>query len=249
MLTACCGRAAAARSGHSATGKASSDQAARLLGPTLTTHGGRRQLPTDGRCSRASSLSWSATGRPAPLPTTSHDDDQVQVDSPLAQHGLRQLRGPAPTSGRRRAVVDTAGDHADSGPSQPCGAGPRHARDLFPVGHSGRRNARTPDAGRWRPDSGHLDAQTPAPDTGHWTGPVEHRTLAPDTGHRMLDTNADTVTTAQLASGPPWPPRERPQAETPNRACALARPAGCSAAPPAKPRPAYCCPQTITSRA
>jgi hypothetical protein len=69
-----------------------------------------------------------------------------------------------------------------------------------------------------------------------WTGPVEHRTLAPDTGHRMPDTNADTVTTAQPASGPPCHHAERPHAKTPNHACALALPAGCSAAPPAKPR-------------
>jgi hypothetical protein len=94
---------------------------------------------------------------------------------------------------------------------------------------------RTPDAGGRTVDTWTL--RRPAPDTGHLTGPVDHRTLAPDAGHRMPDTNADTVTTAQPASGPLWPPRERPQAETPNRACALALPAGYSAAPPAKPRP------------
>jgi hypothetical protein len=193
-------------------------------------------------------------GRPPgrPGPTANHLPRQRPSPSrpfvgparpaPASRVRLQPRADDAP-SWTRRATTPTPGH-----PSH-AAAGLHHARDLIPVGYSGRRNARTPDAGRWRPDSGHLDAQTPAPDTGHWTGPVEHRTLAPDTGHRMLDTNADTVTTAQLASGPPWPPRERPQAETPNRACALARPAGCSAAPPAKPRPAYCCPQTITSRA
>jgi hypothetical protein len=65
----------------------------------------------------------------------------------------------------RRATTPTPGH-----PSH-AAAGLHHARDLIPVGHSGRRNARTPDAGRWRPDSGHLDAQTPAPDTGHLDRP------------------------------------------------------------------------------
>jgi hypothetical protein len=93
---------------------------------------------------------------------------------------------------------------------------------------------RTPDAGGRTVDTWTLRRPHRTPVT--WTGPVDHRTLASDTRHQTPDTNADTVTTAQLVSGPPWPPRERPHAETPNHACALAPPAGCSAAPPAKPR-------------
>jgi hypothetical protein len=71
------------------------------------------------------------------------------------------LEGQAPTWGRRRAMVDTAGDHADPGHPSRAAAGPTATpHDLIPVGHYGRR----------RPDTGHLDAQTPAPDTGHRTG-------------------------------------------------------------------------------
>jgi hypothetical protein len=135
---------------------------------------------------------------------------------------------PRATSWTRRATTPTPGH-----PSH-AAAGLHHARDLIPVGHSRRRNARTPDAGGRTADTWTLRRPHRTPVT--WTGPVEHRTLASDTGHQLPDTNADTVTTAQLVSGPPWPPRERPHAETPSRACALARPAGCSAAPPAKRR-------------
>jgi hypothetical protein len=116
---------------------------------------------------------------------------------------------------------------------------PAHATPAtsFPLdtADAATRGHRTLDAGGRTVDTWTLRRPHRTPVT--WTGPVEHRTLAPDTGHRMPDTNADTMTTAQLASGPPWPPRERPHAEPPNRACALALPAGCSAAPPAKPRP------------
>ena len=44
----------------------------------------------------------------AHCPTAAHDDDQVEADPPLAQHELRQPPGPAPTSGRRGAVMDPA---------------------------------------------------------------------------------------------------------------------------------------------
>jgi len=62
-------------------------------------------------------------------------------------------------------------------------------------------DGRAPDSGRRSQVAGHRtagrpDSRTPRPDG--WT---------PDTGHRMPDTNADTVTTAQRASGSPWPPR------------------------------------------
>jgi hypothetical protein len=110
---------------------------------------------------------------------------------PMAQHGLRQPRGPGSNLGQMTRVVDTAGDHATLA-IQPCGCLP-HAtlHDLIPIGHSGRRKARTPDAhiGRRRPDTGHLDARTPAPDTGHRSlgqAPV-------DTGHRRGQGNDSTA--------------------------------------------------------
>ena len=174
----------------------------------------------------------------APLPTTSHDDDQVQVDPPLAQHGLRQLRGPGSNLGQTTRRRGHGGRPRRPRPSQPCGCRPTprpRPHSALDTADAATHGHRTPDAGGRTVDTWTLRRPHRTPVT--WTGPVEHRTLAPDAGHRMPDTNADTVTTAQPASGPPWPPRERPHAETPNRACALALPAGCSAAPPAKPRP------------
>jgi hypothetical protein len=105
---------------------------------------------------------WPGCARPT---TTTKSKSTLR----LAQHGLRQLRMPGATSGGRRAVVDTAGHHADPGPSQPCGCRPTPR----PRPHS-RWTQQTPqrtDTGRWRPDSGHLDAQTPAPNTGHLDRP------------------------------------------------------------------------------
>jgi hypothetical protein len=173
-------------------------------------------------------------GRPDPLLTTSHDDDQVQSrpsagparPAPASNARLQPRADDAP-SWTRRATRPTPGhpSHAAAGLHQPATSLPLDTADAATHGH------RTLEAGQWTP--GRSDART---GTGHWTGPVDHRTLASDTGHQMPDTNADTVTTAQLVSGPPWPPRERPHAETPNRACALALPAGCSAARPAKRR-------------
>jgi hypothetical protein len=74
--------------------------------------------------------------------------------------------------------MDTAGDHADPGHPSRAAAGPTATpHDLIPVGHNGRR----------RPDTGHLDAQTPAPDTDHWTGPTGTPDARPDTAHRTPD--------------------------------------------------------------
>jgi hypothetical protein len=143
-------------------------------------------------------------GRPGPLLTTSHDDDQVQVDPPLAPaRPVASFEGQAPTSSRRHAAMDTAGDHAD--PAIPAVRLP--APPPQPVTSCPSDTADAATHGRRGPDTGHLDAQTPAPDTGHvdrhpWDTGRSHRTL--DTGCR---TNADTVTTAPPASGPPWPPR------------------------------------------
>jgi hypothetical protein len=229
-LTPCCGRAAAARSSHSSAGKASSDQAARPLGPTLTTQRGRRQLPTDGRCSRASSLSGSATRSTwphcQPLPTTTTKSKSTLR---LAQHGLRQLRGPGSNLGQTTRRRGHGGDHA---------------RDLFPVGHSGHRNARTPDAGRWRPDSGHLDAQTPAPDTVNWTGPVEHRTL--DTGCQTR-TRTRWRQHSRHLDLPGHHASDRTLRRPTVRVLSHYQPAARPLRRPSR-APAHSCPQTITGR-
>jgi hypothetical protein len=85
----------------------------------------------------------------------------------------------APTRADHEPVVDAAGDHADPGHPSRAAACPTAAlHDLTSAGHSGRGNARTPD-------SGHLDAQTPAPDTGHRS----RGQARVDTGrsHRTLD--------------------------------------------------------------
>jgi hypothetical protein len=131
-------------------------------------------------------------GRPGHCPTTAHDDDQVEADPPLAQHGQCQPRGPGSNLGQTTRRRGHGGRPRRPRPSQPCGCRPhRHA----PRPHS-RRTQRTPEAGHWIP--GRSDAST------------GHRSLgqAPrHTGHRTPDRNADTVTTAQPVSGPPWPPR------------------------------------------
>ena len=133
----------------------------------------------DGRTSHASSLSRSA------WPTANHLPRRPS-DPPLAQHGLPQLRGQAPTSGRRRAVTDMAGDHPTPAiPSRAAAGPPPRPRDLIAVGHRGRRNARTPG-----PDTGHLDARTPAPDTGH----VDRHPWDTGRSHRTLDTGCRTRT-------------------------------------------------------
>jgi hypothetical protein len=119
----------------------------------MTTQRGHRQLPTDGDPRRIPPL---PVGHPADLahcPTTAHHDDQAEADPPLAQHGLSQPRGPGSTLGRRRAVVDTAGDHAD--PGHPAVRLPAHRHAPRP--HS-RRTPRTPEAGGWTP--GRPDART-----------------------------------------------------------------------------------------
>jgi hypothetical protein len=182
-LTACCGRAAAARSSHSSAGKPSSDQAARLLGPTLTTQRGRRQLPTDGRCSRASSLSGSATGQPGPI-ANHFPRRRPSPSRPSAwpSTACASFESQAPTSGRRRAVVDTAGDHAGPRPSSHAAAGPRPARDHFPLDTAdvATHGHRTLEAGQWTP--GRSDARTGHRSLGQapWNTGRSHRTL--DTG-------------------------------------------------------------------
>ena len=119
-----------------------------------------------------------------PLSRSATRDDQVQVDPPLAQHGLRQLRAPSFNLGQTTRRHGHGGRPRRPRPSQRCVCRPhRHTRDLIPAGHSGRRNARTPRAEHWTPERS--DARTGHRSRGQ--APVGHRTLAPDTGHRTPD--------------------------------------------------------------
>jgi hypothetical protein len=192
------GRAAAASSSHSPAGRALRD--VRGLGPsrTMTTQRGHRQLPTDGRSSPASPLSRSATGSTGPTAQPPpHDDDQVEADPaagparpvPASRARLQPRADDAP-SWTRRATTPTPAIPAVRLPAPP----PRPTTS-FP--------SDTTDTGGRTLAPGRSDART-----GHRftrTGPAGHRTPTPDTDH--LDRNADTVTTAPPASGPPWPPR------------------------------------------
>jgi hypothetical protein len=184
MLTAGCGRAAAASSSHSAAQRLSEASRPRRRPHTMTTQRGYHQLPPDGRSSRASSLS-----RPA-WSSANHLSRRPSPSRPSAGPAR-----PAPASSARLQPRQTTRRHEHGGrPRRPgypkrTAAGPRHTPQPHSLSDTATHRHRTPD-------TGHLDAQAP----------VGHRMLAPDTGHRMPDTNADTVTAAQPASGPPWPP-------------------------------------------
>jgi hypothetical protein len=188
-LTAGSGRAAAARSSHRAAQRLSEASRPSPRPRTMITQRGHCRLPRR-RSSCASSLSRSATRSTWPIahhlprrrPSPSRPSAGPARPAPASNARL-QPRAEDALSWTRRATTPTPGH-----PSH-AAAGLHHARDLIPIGHSGRRNPRTPDAGRWRPDSGHLDAQTPAPDTGrvdrhvwtldarigHWTPAARHQ--------------------------------------------------------------------------
>jgi hypothetical protein len=159
-----------------------------------------------------------ATAQPPPTTTA-----RSKPTPRLAQHRLRQLRARGADSGRRRAGHGRSGRPRRPRPSQPYGSLP-HRRAPGPhFGRTQRTRQRTntgrphrtptPDAGQRTP--GHSDARTGhwtsvpwtgkrgcrshrTPDTGHWT---------PDAGRRTLAEDADRLTTARPASGPPGPPR------------------------------------------
>jgi hypothetical protein len=190
-----CGRS----SSHSPARRLSETPGDSVLGRTMTTQRGHRQLPADGRSSPASRLS--PVGHPVDLahcPTPAHDDDQVEADPPLAQHDLCQPRGPGSNLGQTTRRRGHGGRPRRPRPSQPCGCRPhRHA----PRPHSGRTQ-QTPE-----PDTGHLDAQTPAPDTDHLDRP--RGTPDTRTGHRTPDAgqergHGDDSTAGVRTS---WPPR------------------------------------------
>jgi hypothetical protein len=195
-LTAGCGRAAAASSSHSAAQRLSEASRPRPRPHTMTTQRGHHQLPSDGRSSRASSLSrsaWpSANHLPRRRPSPSRPFAGPARPAPASSARLQPRADDAP-SWTWRATTPTPAipSRTAAGPT----ATPRY---LIAVGHRGHRDAQTPNAGHWTP--GRSDARTGHRPPGQ--APGGHRTLAPDTGHRMPDTNADTVTTPQPASGP-----------------------------------------------
>jgi hypothetical protein len=200
----------------------------------------------------------------APLPPTTTAESKPTP--PLAQRGLSSLDPP----GSDEPVVDTAGEHADSGHPSHAAACPTAAlHDLISVGHSGRGNARTPDAG-------HPDAQTPAPDSGHRSrGQTRVETGRP---HRTLDAGrwprmVDTLTKARPAPHLPRPRRPaaahwatqrcscgqrlqrlatltaRRWGHLPARDCLLPCRVAARSLRRLSRASAHCCPRTITGRA
>jgi hypothetical protein len=199
----------------------------------MTTQRGRRQLPTDGDPPRIQ-----------PLPV------DHAVEAATVQHRPRQrprskptLRWPSTACASLGRQVYLGGDDVPSwtrrattpptipAPRLPAPL-PRCTTSFRPdTADAGTHRHRT-HTGRRRPDTGHLDAQTPAPDTGHRSvgqPPVGHRTLAPDT-------DADRATTAQPASGPPGASWTSDRTLDPSRVPALARPGSCWVATLARPR-------------
>lgn len=132
-------------------------------------------------------------GRASHCPTTSHDDGHVQADASC------DPTRPIPASiarfrpGRRRTGRGYTGR-----PWRPRPAATLH--DLTPVGHSGRGNARTPDA-----HTGH-GHRTPVA----WTGRVDNRTLAPDTGRGRGRGDEGTVGISTSCATTPSGPRAEP---------------------------------------
>jgi hypothetical protein len=137
----------------------------------------------------------------------------------LAQHRLRQLRAPGSqlrqTTSRswtQRATTPTPAIPAIRQPAPPPRSRTSPRPDTADAA-THRHRTPTPDADTGRrhrtPDSGHLDAQTPAPDTGHRS----RGQASVDTGHshRTPDTGRwpRTRTGDEGAAGIPtsWPPR------------------------------------------
>jgi hypothetical protein len=209
---------------------------------TMATQGGHPPAADlDGRTSYASSLSRSAYHCQPPPTTTTKSKSTLRWPSTASASFERQ----APTSGRRRAVMDLAGDHADPGhPSRAAGGPTATPRDLIPVGHSGRRNARTPGAGHWTPGrsgtrTGHRSRGqapwTPDARTGHWTPDVGH-----ERGHRDDSTAGIRTFLAATPSDRTLRPatvlmlsHNQPAARPP---------------PPASGASAHCSPRTISGR-
>jgi hypothetical protein len=145
------------------------------------------------------------------------------------------LERQAPTSDRRRAVVDTGGDHPDPGHPSRVAACPlprcttSSRSDTADAGRHGHRTPhRTPEAGHWTP--GRSDTRTGHRTPITWTG--TRGTMDARTGHRRGQ--GDDITAGVRTS---WGLlAERPHAGTPNRVPALALSGSCWVAPLARPR-------------
>ena len=203
----------------------------------MTTERGHRRLPRRAMLARIQPILVGHLVDLAPLPTTSHDNDQVQVDPSLAQQGLRQLRGSGSNLGQTTRRRGHGGRPRRSRPSQPWGCRPTATPyDLIPVGHNGRR----------RPDTGHLDA--PDARTGHRSPgqaprDTEHRT--PDTGHESGHGDDSTAgVRTSLAATPSDRTLRRPTVF----ALSHYQPAPRPLRRPSS-TPAHCCPRTISGRA
>jgi hypothetical protein len=130
------------------------------------------------------------------------------------------LKRHGPTWGRRRAVVDTAGDHADPGHPSRATACPLPRSTTIPVGCSGRSRHghrtpdRTPEAGHWTPGRSdtrpHRTPDTDQLDSHPWDTGRSHRTPT-RTGRRQHSPGV----------GPPGSPRRA-------TACWNAQPCFCS---------------------
>jgi hypothetical protein len=186
----------------------------------LATHPGSS---TNGRSSRASGLSWSATRSTLPVPTTSHDDGRVQADASTgparpapASIAWFQLGQMTSRSWTRRATTPTPAIPAMRLPAPPPPSTTSLQADTADAGTHGHRTP-TLDTGRRTP--GRSDART-----GHWapvawTGTRGHWTLALDTGHWTLDAGRGRGHGDEGTVGirPPRLPRQRPRAGPPNR--------------------------------
>ena len=123
--------------------------------------------PPNERSSRAPGLSWSATRSSWPL------SNHLPRRRPSPNRNLRwpstacaSFEHEAPTQADHEPGMDAAGDHADPGhPSRTAACPPPRSRTSL---RPDAADAATHKPGRPHrtPDSGHLDAQTPAPDTG-----------------------------------------------------------------------------------
>jgi hypothetical protein len=153
-------------------------------------------------------------GRPGHCPITSHDDGQVQTDTPLAHRSLRQLRAPGSDSSRPRAGRGRSGRPRRPRPSQPCGGLPHRRAPRPHFGRTQRTPERT-DTGRRTPDAGHRTPGRSDARTGHWTpvawtGTRGHWT--PDAGRGHRQGNEGTA-----GSRTSWVTTPSDRAGTPNR--------------------------------
>jgi len=154
-----------------------------------------------------------ATGQPPPT-TTARSTPTLGWPSSACASFERQ----APTQADDEPGMDAAGDHAD--PDHPSRTAacprPRSRTSLRPdTADAATHRHRTPDSGRRTADTWTLRRPHRTLDTVPWTGKRgcrSHRTpdtghWTPDAGRRTLAEDADRLTTARPASGPPGPPR------------------------------------------